>query len=96
MSGCAYTVFAAIKGATWHGAENLANLALLVVGLPTLFVQLVVMLPLTLLCARTLKSHAPGFPGHWLRFCAVFLPAVTLTALVAGLVISEMNQAKGP
>jgi hypothetical protein len=89
--GCAYTVFAVIRSARWHRGENLASLALLVVGLPTLFAQVVVFLPVTQLCARKLTAHATGFRTHWLRFFAGLLPAVTLTAIVTGVVITEMN-----
>jgi hypothetical protein len=96
MLGCAYTVFAAIQSVRWHGGKNFANLALLVVGVPTLFVQVVVVLPLTLFCARTLRSGAPGVRIRWLRYLAVLLPVVTLTAIVMGMVMTEMNQAKGP
>ena len=96
MFCCAYTVFVGVKGVRWHGGENFANLALLVVGVPTLFVQVVVVLPLTVLCARTLTSRAPDVRTRWLRYLAVLLPVVTLTAIVMGMVMTDMNQGKAP
>jgi hypothetical protein len=89
LCGSAYTVFAAWKSVSWHGGENLANLALLIVGLPVLFVQVVVFLPLTRLCVRSLASSALKSRTNWLKNVAILLPAVTLTAILAGVMMTE-------
>jgi hypothetical protein len=95
MCGTAYAVFAAVKAVTWHGAENYGLLALFVVGLPTSLIQAVVLLPLTLLCARKSTSGAPGSRPRWSAYFAVLLPAVTLATIATGMVMTG-SQAKGP
>ncbi len=84
MCSTAYAVFAAVKAVTWRGAENYGLLVLFMVGLPTSLIQAVVLLPLTLLCARKSTSGAPGSRPRWSPYFAALLPAVTLAAIVIG------------
>jgi hypothetical protein len=86
-----YIVFLEVQAVTWHRAENLAALGLLLFGVPALLIQAVVLLPLTVWCARKSASGAPETRPRWSPYVAAFLVAVTLAAIVTGLGIEGIK-----
>jgi hypothetical protein len=91
MCICMYIVFMAVQAVTWHRAENLAALGLLLFGAPALLIRAVVLLPLTVWCARKSTSSASGTRPGWSPYVAAFLVAVTLAAMFTGLVIEGIK-----
>lgn len=87
--GSGYVAFAAVASVRWHGAENFANLALFVFGIPTLMVQGIVFLPLTYLFSSSIKSAVGESSARSILYFAILMPVVTLTAIVAGIALTK-------
>lgn len=95
-SACISTaaVFDAVASIRWQRAENMNQLALLIVFCPALLIQLCVFLPLVLVCGAQMRKHGVSPIARRLMVILTAATAVvTLLAIVIGLSNSGMPNA---
>ena len=92
LSVSVYFVMIAVAAIRYRGGENLELIILLFAGVPTLFVQGIIVPFVIAFLSRAKQSVRPKQVwAGWLVYVSLLLPVVTFLAILYGLILEEMT-----